>query len=298
MSIAARILTIYYFAHFLIILPLLGWVEKTKPLPNSISEAILKKDCRSARPVLRRRPGARADRWHARPRPRSGRLALGRGHRAPALAADEHAPQPPRVKWSFAGPFGKFDRAQLQRGFKVYREVCQVCHGLKLLSFRNLADPAARLFRGAGQGDRRRIQGPGRPERSGRHVRARRPAGRPLPAAVAERERRPRALQRRAARHVGARQGAQLRARLPVVHLRHVHPVSRSTASTTFIALLNGYKEKPPPGFTLPQGSFYNEYFPGHAIAMPPPLDRQAASTTPTARRRRSISTPRTSPRS
>jgi ubiquinol-cytochrome c reductase cytochrome b/c1 subunit len=40
--IAARILTFYYFVHFLIILPLLGWIEKTKPLPNSISEAILK----------------------------------------------------------------------------------------------------------------------------------------------------------------------------------------------------------------------------------------------------------------
>ena len=37
-------------------------------------------------------------------------------------------------------------------------------------------------------------------------------------------------------------------------------------------ALMTGYKEKPPAGFTLPQGSFYNEYFPGHAIAMPPPL--------------------------
>jgi ubiquinol-cytochrome c reductase cytochrome b/c1 subunit len=40
--IAARILTFWYFAHFIVILPLLGWVEKTKPLPNSISEAILK----------------------------------------------------------------------------------------------------------------------------------------------------------------------------------------------------------------------------------------------------------------
>ena len=39
--IAARILTVYYFVHFLIILPLLGWVEKTKPLPNSISESML-----------------------------------------------------------------------------------------------------------------------------------------------------------------------------------------------------------------------------------------------------------------
>jgi len=39
--VAARILTFYYFAHFFIILPVLGWVEKTKPLPNSISESIL-----------------------------------------------------------------------------------------------------------------------------------------------------------------------------------------------------------------------------------------------------------------
>jgi ubiquinol-cytochrome c reductase cytochrome b/c1 subunit len=39
--IAARILTFYYFAHFLVILPVLGWVEKTRPLPNSISESIL-----------------------------------------------------------------------------------------------------------------------------------------------------------------------------------------------------------------------------------------------------------------
>ncbi len=40
--IASRILTVYYFAHFLIILPILGWVEKTKPLPNSIAESILR----------------------------------------------------------------------------------------------------------------------------------------------------------------------------------------------------------------------------------------------------------------
>ena len=40
-SSLARILTVYYFAHFLIILPLLGWFEKPKPLPNSIAEAVL-----------------------------------------------------------------------------------------------------------------------------------------------------------------------------------------------------------------------------------------------------------------
>jgi ubiquinol-cytochrome c reductase cytochrome b/c1 subunit len=37
-------------------------------------------------------------------------------------------------------------------------------------------------------------------------------------------------------------------------------------------ALLHGYKDAPPAGVTLPPGNFYNEYFPGHAIAMPPPL--------------------------
>ncbi len=41
--IAARILTVYYFAHFLIILPLLGLIETPKPLPNSISEAVLQR---------------------------------------------------------------------------------------------------------------------------------------------------------------------------------------------------------------------------------------------------------------
>jgi len=41
--IAGRILTVYYFAFLLIILPLLGLFEKTKPLPNSISEAVLRK---------------------------------------------------------------------------------------------------------------------------------------------------------------------------------------------------------------------------------------------------------------
>ena len=57
---------------------------------------------------------------------------------APAVAA-EGAAHPPAQKWSFSGPFGTFDRAQLQRGFKIYREVCASCHGLSQLSFRNLS---------------------------------------------------------------------------------------------------------------------------------------------------------------
>ncbi len=53
---------------------------------------------------------------------------------------------PPRQSWSFSGPFGIYDQAQLQRGFKIYREVCSTCHSLNLLSFRNLADPGGPGF--------------------------------------------------------------------------------------------------------------------------------------------------------
>ena len=63
------------------------------------------------------------------------------GHAGSAFAADEQShetPQPPRVKWSFSGPFGHYDKGQLQRGFKVYKEVCAVCHGMKYVAFRNL----------------------------------------------------------------------------------------------------------------------------------------------------------------
>ena len=55
-------------------------------------------------------------------------------------------PNPPRQEWSFHGPFGRFDQAQLQRGFQVYHEVCSNCHSLELVAFRNLADPGGPGF--------------------------------------------------------------------------------------------------------------------------------------------------------
>lgn len=47
---------------------------------------------------------------------------------------------PHAADWSFAGPFGTYDRGQLQRGLKVYRESCAACHGLSFVSFRTLED--------------------------------------------------------------------------------------------------------------------------------------------------------------
>ncbi len=44
------------------------------------------------------------------------------------------------ISFSFEGPFGNFDKGQLQRGYKVYKEVCANCHSMQYVSFRNLSD--------------------------------------------------------------------------------------------------------------------------------------------------------------
>ncbi|HTV68592.1 MAG TPA: cytochrome c1 [Rhizobiaceae bacterium] len=46
--------------------------------------------------------------------------------------------KPVEQDWSFAGPFGTYDKAQLQRGLKVYKDVCANCHSMKLVAFRTL----------------------------------------------------------------------------------------------------------------------------------------------------------------
>lgn len=63
-----------------------------------------------------------------------------------AVAAEEeggtpHYPihHPKEQSWSFAGPFGTFDKGQLQRGLKVYVEVCSACHSMSLVPFRTLS---------------------------------------------------------------------------------------------------------------------------------------------------------------
>ena len=55
-------------------------------------------------------------------------------------AQSEHAAQIEDFAFSFEGPFGSFDRNQLQRGLQIYTEVCAGCHGMKLVPIRSLAD--------------------------------------------------------------------------------------------------------------------------------------------------------------
>jgi ubiquinol-cytochrome c reductase cytochrome c1 subunit len=64
---------------------------------------------------------------------------------AAALAEMENGVTP-RERWSFAGVTGHFDPAQLQRGYRVYKEVCSACHGLRLMKYRNLSEPGGPGF--------------------------------------------------------------------------------------------------------------------------------------------------------
>lgn len=77
-------------------------------------------------------------------------LAFGIGPAVSTLATHGHFVAPsaehefhlkakaPEAGFSFAGPFGRYDEAQLQRGYQVYKEVCAACHSLKYVSFRDL----------------------------------------------------------------------------------------------------------------------------------------------------------------
>ncbi len=65
-------------------------------------------------------------------------LAL--GSTTGAIAAGKQA-QAEDIDFSFEGIFGKFDRAQLQRGFAVYKQVCSACHSMNQMYYRNLGEP-------------------------------------------------------------------------------------------------------------------------------------------------------------
>ncbi len=67
----------------------------------------------------------------------AGLAALSLGAGAALAAEGGHVTD---YRFSFEGPFGRFDQSQLQRGLQVYTEVCAACHGLKFVPFRELAE--------------------------------------------------------------------------------------------------------------------------------------------------------------
>ncbi len=253
-----RILTFCYFAYFLIVLPILSRIETPRAVPNSIADDVLAKSGKKAVASIAVALLAGA--------------ALLTGGVQQAKAAD-HSETPPSLSWSFAGPFGKFDRGALQRGYKVYKEVCSTCHSMNLLHFRNLADeggPGYTPAQAAAVAAEYKVQdGPNDAgemfERPGR-VADNFPA--PFPNEQAAR-----------ASNGGAQPPDLSLIAKARSYDRGVPQVIfdfftqfQEQGPNYIDAILQGFEDKPPAGVTIPEGSYYNKYFPGHAIKMPKPL--------------------------
>jgi ubiquinol-cytochrome c reductase cytochrome b/c1 subunit len=203
-------------------------------------------------------------------------LALAAGLSAPfamTAGAAEGTPEPPRQKWSFSGPFGLYDRAQLQRGFKVYKEVCASCHSLSLVAFRNLADPGGPGYtpaQAAAVAAEYKVQdGPN--DAGEMFERAGRPADRfpkPFPNDNAARAANGGALPPDLSVMAKARTYERGFPRFII----DIFTQYQEQGPDYLVALMNGYEDAPK-GFVLPEGSNYNKYFPGHAIGMPKPLN-------------------------
>ena len=190
---------------------------------------------------------------------------------ASAFAQTEQVP-PPRQTWSFAGPFGKFDEAQLQRGFKIYRKVCSNCHSLNLLSFRNLAEPGglgyseAQAAQIASEYKIKDIDDSGQPiERAGR------PADH-FPAPFPNEQAAKAANGGTAPPDMSTLAKARTYARGFPLWVVDVFTQYQEQGADYIDGIVTGFRDPPPKGFTLPPGGHYNVYFPGHNIAMPPPL--------------------------
>ena len=158
--IAARMLTACYFVHFLVSCRCSASsrrrVRARPRSPRRCSAARRWRHRRQAPPRLRRAARGdgqtpNADRHHPARRGSSRRAAarrVGARCRAGAGAATPHYPlqEPKHIGWTFAGPFGKYDPQQLQRGFQIYHEVCSACHSLSMVAFRDLASTTGPHF--------------------------------------------------------------------------------------------------------------------------------------------------------
>ncbi|MBM3522960.1 MAG: cytochrome c1 [Alphaproteobacteria bacterium] len=183
-------------------------------------------------------------------------LAAGLGTAAPAA----EGVKPPSLTWSFEGLFGTFDRGALQRGFQVYKEVCAACHTVSQLRYRDLSQLGYNEDEiKAIAAEYKVMDGPN--DRGEMFERNARPADRfhkPFPNEQAAR---------------AANNGAY-----PVDLSLIVE--ARKNGANYLAGLLSGYRDKPPAGlknadgseFKMMEGMHYNEYFPGHQIAMGAPL--------------------------
>jgi len=183
------------------------------------------------------------------------------------LAAEVLHQHPQHLRLASDGPFGKFDKAQLQRGFQVYKEVCSACHSLSLVSFRDLhalgyEEPEIKAI-----ADQWQIQVPSiNPETGEASTRKAIPSDRfPSPYA-----------------NETAARAANNNALPPDLSLI---TKSREGGASYVHALLTGYRNQSPellkehPDAKTPPGLHYNPWFANLNIAMPPPLTAEGQVT-------------------
>ena len=171
---------------------------------------------------------------------------------APEDLAHKYHLAPREVSFQQNGIFGTYDRAQLQRGYQVYKEVCAACHSMKRVAFRDLTaigftEPEVKALAKA-------ADVPSIDDKTGEpSTRKGIPADylpSPYPNDVAARAANNNALPPDLSLITKAREDGPA----------YVH------------SLLTGFNRKPPADWQVPQGLHYNPYFANLNIAMPPPL--------------------------
>jgi cytochrome c1 len=191
-------------------------------------------------------------------------LALGLMLSAPALAAngDQYPLNTPPGGWSFEGPLGTYNRADLQHGFQVYKEVCSACHSLNRVAFHTLDEPGGPEFT---EPQAKAIAAgyklPADPNDKGETVDDK---GQPLmrPGILADHFPAP-FPNEQAAR---ANNGGALPPDLSMV------VKAREGGPQYVYSILTGFGHPVPAGFKVIDGKYYNPYFEGWNISMPPPL--------------------------
>ena len=187
----------------------------------------------------------------------SGALALAAlGLGAAAIAAESEAPLK-HQHWHFKGPFGTYDRAAAQRGFQVYKDVCAACHSLNLLAYRNLMELG--LTEGQVKGIAAEFQVPDIGDDGSAIERPARPSDRfkrPFPNELA------------AAAANGGKAPPDLSV---IVKAREGGPDYIYSLLTSYVPFdkLTPQQIKE---FNVSKDDNFNLVFPGHRIAMPPPL--------------------------
>lgn len=190
---------------------------------------------------------------------------------APAAAQEGHAiPEIKKEAWSFAGPFGTYDRNQLQRGFQVFKEVCSSCHSARLMAFRNLSEPGGPEF----------TEGQVKALAAEYEIADAEAEGGKRPGVAADRWPSPFTNDQEARDANGGALPPDFSVLAKARGTTQPFPwwilnyfTAYAEGGPDYIhALLNGYVDPAPEGAEVPEGKHYNTYFPGHFLGMAPPL--------------------------